>query len=193
MIHHTVISVNKLSIYGAVGDLCNEFDPAYAESVICESLVIPTGSAYANATSQSSTSYAQGNLLQDYFEKFAELLEYQTLSKLCKDLGFLKIEKEQFFISSEEGSEIIETECREYTHSRNFTKSRPRGWIRSNTKIGPVLDVKLYLHEGRYCIDIMIESLFKDRTISRDRIVNGINKYDTGKPVAKLSQVENLL
>ena len=75
-------------------------------------------------------------------------------------------------------------------------------WIRSDTKIGPVLDVKLYPHEGRYCIDIMIESLFKDRTVSWVRIVNGINIYvtetseeipienvqlfiSTGKPVAK--------
>ena len=29
-------------------------------------------------------------LLQDYFKKFAELLEKQKLSKLCKDAGFLK-------------------------------------------------------------------------------------------------------
>ena len=33
--------------------------------------------------------------------------------------------------------------------------------------------------EGRYFIGIMIESLFKDRTVSWDRIVNGINKYVT--------------
>ena len=46
-------------------------------------------------------------------------------------------------------------------------------------EIGPVLDVKLYPHEGRYCVDIMIESVFKDRTVSWVRIVNGINKYVT--------------
>ena len=83
--------------------------------------------------------------------------------------------------------------------------SRPRGWIRSNTKIGPVLDVKLLLHEGRYCVDIVIESLFKDQTVSWVRILNGMNKYvtetseeiptenvelfiSTGKPVAKAKQ-----
>ena len=42
--------VNQLSIYGAVADLCNELDPDYAESVICESLVIPTERANADAT-----------------------------------------------------------------------------------------------------------------------------------------------
>ena len=74
---------------------------------------------------------------------------------------FNEIGKGQFFITIEEGSEAIQTACREYTQPRNLTTSRPRGWIRSNTKIGPVLDVRLYPHEGRYCIDIMIESLFK--------------------------------
>ena len=87
LILRTVMSVSQLSIYGAVADLCNELDPDYAESKICESLVIPTESANANTTSQ-------GNLLQDYFKKFAELPEDQKLSKLCKDAGFLKkIEK----------------------------------------------------------------------------------------------------
>ena len=67
----------------------NESDPDYAENMICESLVIPTESADADAKSQSSTSSAQGNLLQDCFEKIAELPEDQKLSKLCKDAGFL--------------------------------------------------------------------------------------------------------
>ena len=40
--------------------------------------------------------------------------------------------------------------------------------------------MKIYLHEGRCCIDIMIESLFKDETVSWVRVVNGINKYVTG-------------
>ena len=138
--------------------------------------MIPTEIANANATSQSSTSLAQGNLLQEYFKKFAECPDDQKLSKLCKDAGFLKeIENGQFFITIEEGSEVMQTACREYTQPRNLTTSRPRGWIRSHTKIGPVLDVKLYPHEGRHCIDIMIESLFKDRTVSRVRIVNGTN------------------
>ena len=118
LILRTVISVSQLSIYGAVADWCNELDPNYAESEIFESLVIPTESANAIATSQSSTSSAQGNLLQDYFEKFAELLGDQKLSKLCRDAGFLKkIEKGQFFITIEEGSEVMLTACREYTHS----------------------------------------------------------------------------
>ena len=52
-----------------------------------------------------------------------------------------------------------------------------RGWILGNTKVGPVLDVKVCRHQRRYCIEILIESLFRDRTVSWVRIVNGVNKY----------------
>ena len=108
----------------------------------CESLVTPTEITKTNTTSQSSHS-AQGNLLQEYFKKIAKLPEDQKVSKLCKDAGFLKkIDKGQFFITIEEGSEIMQTACPEYTQSRSLETSRPRGWIRSNMKIGPVLDVK---------------------------------------------------
>ena len=112
LILRTVISVNQRIFYGAVADLCNELDPDFAESEICESLVIPIECANADATSQSSTSSAQGNLLQDYFEKFAELVEGQKLSKLCKDAGFIKkIEKGQFFITIVAGPEVMQRAC----------------------------------------------------------------------------------
>ena len=70
----------------------------------------------------------------------------------------------------------MQTLCREYTLLRDQETSRARGWIRGKTKIGPVLDVKVYFHQGRYCIDIMIESLIRDRTVSWVHVVNGINK-----------------
>ena len=54
-----------------------------------------------------------------------------------------------------------------------------RGWILGDTKTGPVLDVKVCVHQGRYGIEVMIESLFRDRTVSWVRIMNGINKYIT--------------
>ena len=89
--------------------------------------------------------------------------------------------------------------CREKTLPR--CEEASRGWILRNTKISPILDVKVCLHQKRYGIEIMVESLFRDRTLSWVRIVNGIDKYVnetsetisfeivehrvTGKPVAK--------
>ena len=77
-----------------------------------------------------------------------------------------------------------------------------RGWIRGNTKIVTVLVVTVCYRQGRYGVEIMIESFFRDPTVSWVRIVNGINKNvtetsgekpvtsvetrGTGKPVAKV-------
>ena len=83
LILRTVISVNQLSVYGADTDLCNELDPDYAESVICESLAITTESANASATSQSSTSSAQGNL---FFRLFREIRRTSWRSEIVETL-----------------------------------------------------------------------------------------------------------
>ena len=89
--------------------------------------------------------------------------------------------------------------CREYKLPRNDPRTRARGWIRRNTKIGPVLNKNVCHHEDRYSIEIEVQSLFQDRTASWVRIVNGVEKYVTettetiedeehralGKPIAK--------
>ena len=93
LILRTIISVNQLSIHGAVADLCKEWIQIPKNKLkvrFCESLVIPTEIPNANAISQSLTSLAQGDLLQEYERKFAELPDDQKLSKLCSDAGFLK-------------------------------------------------------------------------------------------------------
>ena len=64
--------------------------------------------------------------------------------------------------------------CRENTIPRIEEASGVKGWILGNTKICPVLDVKVCLHQKRYGIEIMVESLFRDRTVSWVRIVNGL-------------------
>ena len=152
----------------------------HAEDENWESMVVPTEFPDANTIHQTDMS-VQGNLLREYEQKFAELPEDQKLTKLCSDAGFSKnIEKRQFFITlDEEGPGDTKTSCREYTLPRSEETSRVRGWIRGNTKIGPVLDVKVCFHHGRYGVEVMIESLFRDRTVSWVRIVNGINKYVT--------------
>ena len=120
LILRAIISVNQLSIYGALGGLCNELHPDYAECEICESLVIPTEITNTNTTSQSSQS-ALGNLLQDNFKNVAELLENQKLSKLCKDTGFLKkIEKGQLFITKKKDLRL----CRQRVENTHDTRSR---------------------------------------------------------------------
>ena len=142
--------------------------------------MIPTEFPTANPISQTDVD-VQGNLSREYEQKFAAPPEHQKLTKLCSNAGFSKnIDKGQlFFTLDEEGPGGMKTSCREYTLHRSEETSRVRGWIRGNTKIGPVLDVKVCYHQGRCGVEIMIESLFRDRTIYWVRIVHGIKKYAT--------------
>ena len=43
--------------------------------------------------------------------------------------------------------------CREYTLPRDDESSKPTGWIRGNTNIGPVLEVTTNYHQGKQGID----------------------------------------
>ena len=78
-----IISVSQLSVYGAVADLCGELardsrgteNPAANE--ILESMVLPTEFPTAHPISQTDGE-VQGNLLREYEQKFAELLEHEN-------------------------------------------------------------------------------------------------------------------
>ena len=91
------------------------------------------------------------NLVQEYERKFEQLSEDQKLSKLCSDAGLKLVETRQYFytLDTEEGPQMQHL-CREYTMPRNEKKTRARGWILENTRIGPVLNVKVCYHDGRY-------------------------------------------
>ena len=86
------ISVNQLSIPGAVADLCKESardSPSAgkpAENENLESMVVPTEFPYAYTLSQTDVD-VQGKLLREDDQKFAELPEQQKLTKLCSDAG----------------------------------------------------------------------------------------------------------
>ena len=144
-------------------------------------MVIPTELPTANQIPQTDAE-VQGNLFCDCEQKFADLPELEKLTKLCSNAGFSKnIEKGQFFITLDDDTpDSLQGSCREYTLSRSDQSSQVKGWIRGDTKIGPVLEVKVCYHQGRYGVEIRIEALFRDRTCSWVRIVNGINKDVTG-------------
>ena len=69
--------------------------------------------------------------------------------------------------------------CREYTLPRDEETSEPKGWIRGNTKIGPVLEVTTCCLQGKYGMEIRIESMNKDNTHSWVKISHGLNKLVT--------------
>ena len=55
---------------------------------------------------------------------------------------------------TEEFSHFTESvTCREYTLPRDESLSEPEGWIRGNTKIGPLLEVTTIYLQGKYGVE----------------------------------------
>ena len=111
------------------------------------------------------------------------LSQQNRVIKFCTDAGFLtKVDVGQYFMTkvTEEFSQFTESvACREYTLPRDEKSSDPKGWIRGNTKIGPVLEVTTSYLQGKYGVESRIESVNKDNSHSWSRISHGLNKLVT--------------
>ena len=66
---------------------------------------------------------------------------------------------------------------REYTLPRDEEASEPKGGIRGNTKIGPVLEVATCCLHVKYGVEIRVMSLNEDNSHSWVRISHGSNKF----------------
>ena len=123
------------------------------------------------------------DLLPRYQERIDKLSQQDRVSKFCSDAGFLTtVEVGQHFMTkdTEEFSKFTDSvSCREYTLPRDEDLSEPKGWNRGNTKIGPVLEVTTCCLQGKYGVEIRIESMNKDPSHSWVRISHGLNKLVT--------------
>ena len=91
--------------------------------------------------------------------------------------------------------------CREYASPRDEEKNCINGWIGSNARFGPVLDIQVCKAIGSYSGEVQVPSLFKDQTSSWIFIVNGVEKYvreampiqeedrASGRPAAKAKPI----
>ena len=136
--------------------------------------------------------------MPEYEQRLEKLSEDQKLSKLCSEAGLRSVEIGQFFFALPSPREVgNQTLCREYTMPRDQEGTRITGWNQSNVRFGPVSDIKVCYHNGRYSVEVQVQSLFQDQTVSWIRIVNGIDKFvrkampiqeeekASGKPAAK--------
>ena len=153
------VSANQLSLYGAVAEMCEEYETLHDRSgrpdvVMGQSIVL---------------SAIKTEVLLESDERIEKLSQQDRLSNFCMDAGFLSIvEKRQHFMTQDTGdlTQFHAVACREYTLPRDDETSQPRGWIQGNTKIGPVMEVTTsYLH-GKHGVEIRIMSLSRDNTDS---------------------------
>ena len=184
----TIISVNQLSIYGAVSDVCEECKSCHARTgrlVLVgqsDTLFVPSSSLMKTPT-PSTDDPAQEDLLQKYQERVERPSQQNRVIKICTDAVFLiTVEVGQYFMTkdTEEFSQFTESvACREYTLPRDEKLSDLKGWIRGNTKIWPVLEVTTSYLQGKFGVEIRIESVNKDNSQSWVRISHGLDKLVT--------------
>ena len=122
-------------------------------------------------------------LLQRYGERIEKLSQQDKFRKFCMDAGFLNVvEIGQYFMTKDtaEFSQFTDAvACLEYILPRDEGASEPKGWIKGNTKIGPVLEVTTCYFHGKYGVEIRIMSMNKDNSHSWVRISHGLNKLVT--------------
>ena len=118
-----IISVNRLSLYGAVAEMCEEYETLHDRS----------GQPAAGGKSSSPLALSvtktevsldcddlanQDLLLQQYGERIEKLSQQDQLSKFCVDAGFLNVvEIGQYFMTKDtaEISQFRAVACCEYT------------------------------------------------------------------------------
>ena len=186
-VFRTNISVNQLSIYGAVSDLCEEYKSCHVKTrrlVMAgqsDPLFVPT-SLLMKTPALSTDDPAQEDLLQKYQERVERLSQQHRVIKFCSDAGFLTtVDVGQYFMTkdTEEFSQFTESvACREYTLPRDEKSSHPKGWIRT-PKLGPYWKSQPAAYKVNYGVEIRIESVNKDNSHSWFRISHGLNKLVT--------------
>ena len=105
------------------------------------------------------------------------------LIKICTDAGFLKTVEVGQYCMTKHTDELLQfaksVTCRGYTLPRDEKSTDWKGWIRGNTKIGPVLEVTNSYLQGKHGVGIRIESVNKDNSHSWVRISHDVNKLVT--------------
>ena len=157
------------------------------EPVILEGQSIVLGKIKAEVPVQDKELEDAKNLMQKYFQQVNSLSPENRLDKFCKEAGFISVvEVGQYFVTRNACESVYTVACREYTLPRDDPASKPKGWIKENTRIGPILEVTTSFQHFKYGVEVRIPSVKEDNSQSWVRIsfgtvryVNNYIKYDT--------------
>ena len=161
-IFRIILSVNQLSIYGAVAALCEEFDShqdgsGEPEILMGQSIVL--GEIKAEVPLQNEDSMNDQIFWQQYIQQVESLSLENKVSRFCMEAGFMRIvEVGQYFMTEDTGDfrQFRSVACRKYTLPRDDPASEAKGWIQGNMRIGPVLEVTTSFQHFKYGIEIRI-------------------------------------
>ena len=181
-IYRIIVSVNQLSVYGAVAAICEEFEDHQDRTV---QLVILVGQSIVLGQVKAETLLHLENpmndqiLWQQYIQQVESLSPENRVSKICQEAGFMSVQSGQYFVTKDTSDfrQFHSVACREYTLLRDDSASQPKGWIQGNMRIGPVFKVTTSFQHFKHGIEIRIESVNQDNSHSWVRISNGTVKY----------------
>ena len=182
-IYRIILSVNQLSVYGAVAANCEEFEghqdrSGEPEILMGQSIVL--GEVKGEAPLHNENPMNDQIIWQQYIQQVESLSPENNVSKFCKEAGFMRVvEAGQYFVTKDTSDfrQFNSVACREYTLPRDDPASQPKGWIQGNLRIGLVLEVTTSFQHFKYGIEIRIESVNKDSSHSWFRISYGTVKY----------------
>ena len=146
-IYRIIISVNQLSVYGAVAAICEVFEnhqdgSGEREILMGQSIVL--GEIKAEVPLHNENPMNHQILWQQYIERIESFSPENRLSRFCKEAGFMRVvEVGQYLVTKDTGDfrQFRSVACREYTLPRDDPASEAKGWIQGNMRIGPVLEV----------------------------------------------------
>ena len=141
-IYRIILSVNQLSVYGAVAAVCEEFEghqdgSGEFEILMGQSIVL--GEVKAETLLHNEDSMNHQILWQQYIERIESLSPENKVSKFCKEAGFMRVvEVGQYLVTKDTGDfrQFRSVASREYTLPRDDPASQTKGWIQGNMRIG---------------------------------------------------------
>ena len=168
-IFRIIISVNQLSVYGAVAALCEEFEShqdGSGEPEILMGQSIVFGEIKAEVPLQNEDSMNDKILSKQYIQQVESLSPEHKLSRFSKEVGFMRVvEVGQYFVTKDTGNIKQFRSSLSRIHSTlplDDPASEAKGWIQGNMRIGPVLEVTTSFRHFKYGIEIRIWSVGQD-------------------------------
>ena len=167
-IYNIILSVNQLSVYGAVAVVCEDFEghqdrSGEPEILMGQSIVL--GEVKAETPLHNENPMNDHIISQQCIQQVESLSPENKVSKFSKEAGFMRVvEVGQYFVTKDTGDfrQFRSVACREYALPRDDPASQPKGWIQGHMRIGPVLEVTTSFQHFKYGIEIRIESVKED-------------------------------
>ena len=175
LLFRTISTVNQLSIYGAVADVCEELaqqTPAHASSSIRKPITQMNEQLDCPLAPEDVTVIMKQREIRKTFRR------HKSDSNLRN--GWVNEESFSWTNPSERFTMLMDLEgstgaCREFA-PRDRDYCEPVEWIRGHEKIGPVIQVKVAHCSEHFGIEIQVKAMMNG-SLSWSVISRGTNKY----------------